>query len=122
MADALEPGVRLTKLLLGDVQVASVFMNHGHAENAPQVETDRDACNTAGERGGEGERKREVAHVDEVPGEGEHGFVGDGQPDDPEDEQKKDREISVVSDPGEDLLFHVSETFYSTRRREERGG
>ena len=88
------------------MQIASVFVNHFHTEDTPQVKADGDPGDAAGQRSGERERKREVAHVDKVPGKGEHRLVGNRKSDDAEHQEEEDSEVSVVRDPGEDLLFH----------------
>jgi hypothetical protein len=106
MAHSPEPGVRFLHVLFGDMHIAAVPVDQLQAEGAPQGVTDRDAAQAAGERGAECQRQREVALINQKPGEREESLIGHRQADDSAHQTKKYGEIAVMRNPREDLLFH----------------
>ena len=48
----------------------------------------------------------EMMREDQIAGESQQRFVGDGQPYDTQHQQAKDSGIAIVRDPVENLMFH----------------
>ena len=50
--------------------------------------------------------REQMALVHQVAGEGQQCLIGNRQPHDAEHQQRENREVAVLRDPAEDLLFH----------------
>jgi len=107
VADPLKPGMRLLDVFLPDPHISPVAVDEHQPETASQPVADCDAGDAACECGEQSQWQREVTLIDQVAAEGQHGLVGNRQSDDPKDEKEKNRDIAVLRDPGEDVLFHA---------------
>src|ERR1039457_3260211 len=107
MAHTREPGMGLDEVLLADAQVLAVAVDQRQPELPPQRVAERDAAEAAPQRRGESRRQRKMSFEHHVPGERQQRFIRHGQPHDSKDQQQEDRQVPVLRDPREDLLFHA---------------
>lgn len=109
VADAIKPVMHPADLFVADVQHApGARMQELPANGASDDIAARDSADAAAESAREGGRGAQVAAIDQKSATGEQEFVGNGNADDAEDKQSKDREVAIRRDPMEDGVFQLT--------------
>src|ERR1019366_5114551 len=91
----------------GDAQIPAVAVNQWEPEGASQGVAEGDAAGAAGPGAEERQGQREVPLKDQVSGEGQQGLIGNRQAYDTQHQQGENSQVSVLRDPGENLLLHL---------------
>ena len=107
VAGAPEPGVRLLHVIFRDPQIPAVAVDQREPESASQDIAHRDAAGAAGKAAEQGQGQREMPLKHQVPGERQQRLIGNRQADDAQHQQRKNRQVSILRDPGEYLLLHL---------------
>ena len=106
MADSIEPIVDTLDIPISYVQPAAhARMEELPADGAADEVAAGDARHASGEGAGDGGNQPQMALVYQEAAAGEQEFVGHGESDDAQDEERKDREVAIGRDPLEDSVF-----------------
>src|SRR5262249_18226622 len=106
MPRMMEPGMCLFQMFFADPQITSVAVNEGYAEGPSQDITERDTADAPAEGGEPCQRQFQMPRINQISGERQQGFIRHRQSDDTEHQKREDRQIAILANPLEDLVFH----------------
>ena len=99
VADAVEPLMNFREPLFIEVQIFSEFVNDADAEGPADGIAEADAAPASRQSENPGDDWIHLAFEDEVAAEDQESFVRNGDADDAQHQQNKNRGVSVGADP-----------------------